>query len=232
MFDIILQVEAKEREKENINSSICDVKQNNTNSTQSKIEEKIMALPSKEDAYVFKEEEDNDFEPNFRSLKSGRRKSHTLKETQYSTDRRRAKRTGQVHNEEKLVVEGKQPTVEEKQPEVEERRTMIEEKRMPVEEMVTAVIEKRTALEEKRALLEEKQTSLGKTLVEDNRIALEEKQSKLKEKRTAVEEKHMTVEKKTAVEEKQMEVEKKSVIEKVQVTAGEQQSTKKGKSVD
>ena len=55
-----------------------------------------MAMPSKEDAYVFKEEEEEDFEPSFRSLKKGRRKSHALKETQCSQEKRRS--TCAAHN--------------------------------------------------------------------------------------------------------------------------------------
>lgn len=93
---ILTQVEAKEREKENINSN-SEAKQKNNRSFQAKGDGKILAIASKEDAYVFKEEEEEDFEPSFRSLKKGRRKSHALKETQCSQEKRRVKSA--VHND-------------------------------------------------------------------------------------------------------------------------------------
>lgn len=103
-------MEAKEREKENINSSVDDIKQTENISSQNKIDDK-MSLASKEDAYVFKEEDESDFEPTFRSLHSERRKSHTLKETQCSLERRRGKRRVRGHNEdERLSLEEPQPT--------------------------------------------------------------------------------------------------------------------------
>lgn len=85
---LFIQVEAKEREKENINSN-SEAKQRNNRSFHAKGDEKYVA--SKEDAYVFKEEEEEDFEPSFRSLKKGRRRSHALKETQCSQEKHRAK---------------------------------------------------------------------------------------------------------------------------------------------
>ncbi|KAK7074863.1 Histone acetyltransferase kat6b [Halocaridina rubra] len=60
---------------------------------------------SREDAYVFKDEEDNDFEPSFRSLKSERRKSLTLKENQIAVEGFKEKRNGHSHAERKLSVE-------------------------------------------------------------------------------------------------------------------------------
>ncbi len=95
-YVFLIQVEAKEREKENINSNNA-AKQKNNRSFQPKGEGKILAIAAKEDAYVFKEEEEEDFEPSFRSLKKGRRKSHALKETQCSQEKRRVKNA--VHND-------------------------------------------------------------------------------------------------------------------------------------
>lgn len=69
-------------------------------------------MAAKEDAYVFKEEEEEDFEPSFRSLKKGRRKSHALKETQCSQEKRRVKH-GVHSDEERRKVSDKQ-TPEEK----------------------------------------------------------------------------------------------------------------------
>ena len=66
---------------------------------------------SKEDAYVFKDEEDNDFEPSFRSLKSERRKSLTLKENQSSGEGQREKKKGLTVAERKLSLDD-QPTLE------------------------------------------------------------------------------------------------------------------------
>lgn len=60
-------------------------------------------MAAKEDAYVFKEEEEEDFEPSFRSLKKGRRKSHALKETQCSQEKRRVKRGVHSDEEEKRL---------------------------------------------------------------------------------------------------------------------------------
>ncbi|MPC92315.1 hypothetical protein E2C01_087397 [Portunus trituberculatus] len=93
-------VEAKEREKENINSN-SEAKQRNNRSFHAKGDEKYVA--SKEDAYVFKEEEEEDFEPSFRSLKKGRRRSHALKETQCSQEKQRVKSTSHNDGEERRL---------------------------------------------------------------------------------------------------------------------------------
>ncbi|XP_064113125.1 histone acetyltransferase KAT6A-like isoform X2 [Macrobrachium nipponense] len=80
--------EDQERGKENINKS--------TTSNDK---------ASKEDAYVFKEEEEHDFEPSFRSLKSERRKSLTLKENQFALDSQREKKKGSIGVDRKLLMD-------------------------------------------------------------------------------------------------------------------------------
>merc|ERR1712179_90772 len=69
-------------------------------SAQEKIpDNKVEATITKEDAYDFKEEEDEDFGGSFRSLKTERRKSNTLRESQFAVERRGKKRGSQVQDE-------------------------------------------------------------------------------------------------------------------------------------
>lgn len=72
-------------------------------------------MAAKEDAYVFKEEEEEDFEPSFRSLKKGRRKSHALKETQCSLEKRRVKRGIHSDEEERRLGSEESQKVSDKQ---------------------------------------------------------------------------------------------------------------------
>ncbi|XP_045599275.1 uncharacterized protein [Procambarus clarkii] len=219
-------VEAKEREKENINSSINDAKQN-TISSPSNIDEMKVPVSPKEDAYVFKEEEENEFDSNFRSLKSGRRKSQTLKETQCSSERRRAKRAGHAQNEEKIVAEEKQLVVE-KQSKVDEQRTAAEDKTITVDETRTTVDEKRTTLEENLSSVE-KTAAESKKIVVDGKCTKEEKRSK-EEKRTLVEEKRSREEKRTSVEERRSKEEKRTSAEEKR-TAVEEKRLKEEKRI-
>lgn len=72
-------------------------------------------MAAKEDAYVFKEEEEEDFEPSFRSLKKGRRKSHALKETQCSQEKRRVKHGIHSNEEERRLGSEERRKVSDKQ---------------------------------------------------------------------------------------------------------------------
>lgn len=72
-------------------------------------------MAAKEDAYVFKEEEEEDFEPSFRSLKKGRRKTHALKETQCSQEKRRVKHGVHSNEEEKRLCSEERRKVSDKQ---------------------------------------------------------------------------------------------------------------------
>lgn len=72
-------------------------------------------MAAKEDAYVFKEEEEEDFEPSFRSLKKGRRKTHALKETQCSQEKRRVKHGVHSNEEERRLGSEERRKVSDKQ---------------------------------------------------------------------------------------------------------------------
>lgn len=126
----------------------------------------MRAMAAKEDAYVFKEEEEEDFEPSFRSLKKGRRKSHALKETQCSQEKRKVKRG--VHSDE-------------------------EERRLGTEE--SQKVSDRQAAEEKSLGDKKEKSEVQKTGVEDHLKVSEHggaRDSKAEvEKSERIEEKHV-----------------------------------------
>lgn len=188
------KVEAKEREKENINNTISDkARHSRVCGSQDK---SAGGMTSKEDAYIFKEEEENDIEPNFRSLKSGRKKSHALKEKQISpAEKRRQKRVAmqQLRREAKLLAESKQRMAEERKeaPTVPERRISedsIRDKTQMVEDEMSLLEEQRFAKEDRgrrveEASVEDKRTeSTEKYIVEDKYKGMEKKLSEDKQK--------------------------------------------------
>ncbi|KAK4288124.1 hypothetical protein Pmani_038840 [Petrolisthes manimaculis] len=186
-------VEAKEREKENINNTISDkAKHSRAFGGQDK---SAGGMTSKEDAYIFKEEEENDIEPNFRSLKSGRKKSHALKETQLSpAEKRKQKRLAmqKMRREAKLRAEKQRMTEERKEAQpVLERRTSEDstrEKSLIEEDEMSVLEEQRFAREDRRKIIEEtsvenKRTeSVEKYTIEDKYKGTEKKSSEDKHK--------------------------------------------------
>ncbi|CAL4066385.1 unnamed protein product [Meganyctiphanes norvegica] len=90
--------ETKETEKENIVDDECISVQ--SLHSENILDNKVEGTNTKEDAYDFKEEEDEDFGSSFRSLKTERLKSNTLRESQFSVERRGKKRGSRLQEEE------------------------------------------------------------------------------------------------------------------------------------